>query len=180
VADWRGYGYLEFDGQVLGPKSEEFRRFMSLPGRSACEFEIALRIAPDDPDLVLLRQNGWNIVDPARVADPSRYRTYVTASSGEFSCAKGGYVGTRSGWFSDRSACYMAAGRPVILQSTGFEERLPTGRGLFAVRTVEEAVDAAARVSSDYAWHSAGAREIAREFFDSHKIMQTMLQAAGL
>ena len=104
----------------------------------------------------------------------------MSGSAGEFSCVKGGYAGTRSGWFSDRSACYLAAGRPVVLQSTGFKDHLPTGDGLFAVRTPEEAAEAIRRVRLDYNRHAAAARELAREFFDSDKVVGRLLSDAGI
>jgi hypothetical protein len=104
----------------------------------------------------------------------------VTGSLGEFSCAKGGYVGTRCGWFSDRSACYLAAGRPVVLQATGFENLLPTGKGLFAVAKVEEAVEAIRAIRRDYPRHAAAARGLAREFFDSDTVLARLLRDLGL
>jgi hypothetical protein len=180
VADWRGYGYLEFEGQVLGPKAEEFRKFIRLPALAGEEVEIALNVDPADPDLALLREHGWRIESPAVVTTPEAYRDYVGGSLGEFSCVKGGYAGTRGGWFSDRSACYLAAGRPVVLQATGFEDLLPTGRGLFAVETPEEAADAIGAVRRDYALHSAAARQIAREHFDSDKVIGGLLARAGI
>jgi hypothetical protein len=127
VADWRSYGYLEFEGKVLGPKADEFRKFLHLPEKAGEAVEIALNIDVTDPDLELLQHWGWRIESPTIVATPEQYRDYVAGSLGEFSCVKGGYAGTRGGWFSDRSACYLAAGRPVVLQSTGFEDLLPTG-----------------------------------------------------
>jgi hypothetical protein len=118
--------------------------------------------------------------DPQSVSTPGRFRDYVTGSLAEFSCAKGGYVGTRSGWFSDRSACYLAAGRPVVLQATGFEDVLPVGEGLFAVRDVDEAAGAMAEVRGDYDRHRAAARELAREFFDAGQLLSRMLEESGL
>src|SRR5205823_2133013 len=161
---------LEFEGRVLGPKAEEFRKFIGLPGLAGEEVEIALSIDPDDPDLGLLREHGWRVESPEVASTPARYRDYVAGSAGEFSCVKGGYAGTRCGWFSDRSACYLAAGRPVVLQATGFADLLPTGRGLFSVGTVEEAAEAIRAIRSDYARHSAAARAIAREHFDSGRV----------
>src|SRR5262249_2171810 len=111
---------------------------------------------------------------------PTLYRSYVAGSLGEFSCAKGGYVGTRCGWFSDRSACYLAAGRPVILQATGFEDLLPTGKGLFAVRTVEGGAEAVRAIRRDYELHAAAARRIAQEHFDCDRIARRLLADAGL
>jgi hypothetical protein len=178
VADWRGYGYLEFEGRVLGPKAEEFRKFSTLPRLVGESVEIALNIDPEDPDREWLRGQGWQIEGPQAVASPDDYRRYVEHSRGEFSCAKGGYVGTRCGWFSDRSACYLAAGRPVVLQSTGFEDHLPTGEGLFAVATVEEAAEAVRAIRSDYERHAAAARRIAEEYFDSGLILAQLLAEA--
>jgi hypothetical protein len=180
IAGWWGQGYLEFSGRILGPKAEEFRKFLDLPQRVGESLEIVLEINPDDPDIALLRQCGWQLRSPASVARPEAYRDYVRTSFGEFSCAKGGYVGTRCGWFSDRSACYLASGRPVILQATGFEDLLPTGRGLFAVSTVEEAVEAMQAVRRDYRLHSAAAKAIAREHFAADRVVARLLAEAGV
>jgi hypothetical protein len=180
VADWRSYGYLEFEGRVLGPKAEEFRKFLDLPALAGEPIEIALNIDSQDPDLADLVAHGWRIESPEVVATPAQYRDYVAGSAGEFSCVKGGYAGTNSGWFSDRSACYLAAGRPVVLQATGFADLLPTGRGLFAVGSTEEAAEAIRAVRRDYALHSTAAREIARDHFDAAKIARRVLSAAGI
>jgi hypothetical protein len=180
VADWRSYGYLEFEGRVLGPKAEEFRRFIDLPALAGEPIEIALNIDPQDPDLADLVAHGWRIESTAVVTTPAQYRDYVAGSAGEFSCVKGGYAGTNGGWFSDRSACYLAAGRPVVLQATGFADVLPTGRGLFAVGSAQEAAEAIRAVRRDYERHAAAAREIAREHFDAAKIARRVLSAAGI
>ncbi len=142
--------------------------------------EIALNIDSADPDLGLLHENGWHVESPEVVATPARYRDYVAGSRGEFSCVKGGYAGTHGGWFSDRSACYLAVGRPVVLQATGFADRLPTGRGLFSVANVEEAAWAIQTIRREYALHSAAARAIAREHFDSAKVVAGLLKEAGI
>jgi hypothetical protein len=180
IGAWRDYGYLEFQGQILGPKVDEFEKFMALPRVAGEEPELALAIDEDDPDRERLRKAGWRLEDPAEVATPDRYVEYVAGSLGEFSCAKGGYVGTRSGWFSDRSACYLAAGRPVVLQATGFEDLLPTGEGAFAVSDVDEAAAAIAAVRVDYARHSRAARRLAEEFFDAERLMTRMLSESGV
>lgn len=180
VGAWRDYGYLELDGQVFGPKVEEFTKFIELPRVSGEELELTLAIADDDPDRELLRAHGWRLEPPSLVSTPASFRRYVAGSLGEFSCAKGGYVGTRSGWFSDRSACYLAAGRPVVLQSTGFEDVLPVGAGVFAVRDVAEATAALAEVRGDYQRHSRAALELAREFFDAERLLTRMLVESGL
>jgi len=180
VGAWRDYGYLEWEGRIVGPKAEEFERFIDLPARTGQGFELALSIDPDDPDLPRLLEHGWKVEDPGRLAAPAAYRDYVRGSLGEFSCAKGGYVATRSGWFSDRSACYLAAGRPVVLQATGFEDVLPTGAGLFAVADVEEATRAVGEIRADYPRHSRAASQIAREHFDSDRLLARMLAEAGV
>ena len=180
VGAWRDYGYLEFEGRVLGPKVEEWERFLDLPRRAGEDVELVLAIDPDDPDRERLLASGWRLEDPRLVSTPASYRDYVAGSLGEFSCAKGGYVGTRSGWFSDRSACYLAAGRPVVLQATGFEDVMPTGRGVFAVASVDEAAAAMAEVRADYGTHSAAARELARELFDAEHLLRGALDVAGL
>jgi hypothetical protein len=180
VADWRSYGYLEFEGQLLGPKAEEFRKFIDLPRLAGQALEIALNIDQEDPDLTHLQSHGWRVESPELVATPAQYKEYVAGSVGEFSCAKGGYVGTRCGWFSDRSACYLAAGRPVVLQSTGFEDLLPTGKGLFAVATAAQAVEVIHAIRRDYATHSAAARGVAQDHFGSDNILAGLLAEANL
>jgi hypothetical protein len=180
VGSWRDYGHLEFEGQILGPKVDEFERFIDLPRRAGEPLEIALAIDDDDPDRERLLEHGWLLEDPAVAGTPAGYRDYVAGSLGEFSCAKGGYVATRSGWFSDRSACYLAAGRPVVLQATGFEDLMPTGAGVFAVHDVDEAAAALARVRADFAHHSRRAREIAGELFDAERLMAHMLSQADV
>jgi hypothetical protein len=180
IGAWRDYGYLEVEGRTLGPKVDEFEAFLDLPARAGEPLELVLAIEPDDPDHERLLAHGWLLRYPVTVATPARYRDYVCGSLAEFSCAKGGYVGTRSGWFSDRSACYLAAGRPVVLQSTGFEDVLPCGSGAIAVTTADEAAAAMADVRGDYARHSAAARELAREFFDADKLLGDALALAGI
>lgn len=180
IGAWRDYGYLDFHGETLGPKVDEFERFLDLPRLVGEPVELALAIEDDDPDRPRLLEHGWRLTNPAIVATPERYRDYVSGSLGEFSCAKGGYVGTRSGWFSDRSACYLAAGRPVVLQATGFEDTLPTGLGVLAVHTPEEAAEAMRKVRADYARHATAAREIARTHFDAERLLGGALELAGL
>jgi hypothetical protein len=180
VASWRDYGYLEFEGRMLGPKVEEFQSLLDLPRRTGEQLELVVDLHEQDPDRLRLIEHGWRLEDPSVVATPERYRRYIEGSLAEFSAAKGGYVGTRSGWFSDRSACYLAAGRPVVLQSTGFEDVLPTGEGLLAFDTCEQAAESLRRVRADYARHSKAARAIAREHLDSQRVLPRLLAAAGL
>lgn len=180
VAAWRDYGYLEFEGRLLGPKVEQFQQLLELPQRSGEQLELVVELHEQDPDRARLLAHGWRVESPALVSSVGGYQRYIEGSLGEFSAAKGGYVGTRCGWFSDRSACYLAAGRPVVLQSTGFEHVLPTGEGLLAFQTIEQAAEALARVRSDYERHSRAAREIAREHLDSDRVLARLLETAGV
>jgi hypothetical protein len=158
-------------------KDREFRRFQSLPSRSALPLELALG-SIDDNEREELRRDGWTVTDS--IVDPEEYRGYIVDSAGEFTVAKEQYVAPRSGWFSDRSACYLAAGRPVVTQDTGFGKFVPTGEGLFAYSTTEEAVAAIEAIAADYERHSAAAREIAREYFDAQRLLQRMLAEIGV
>lgn len=166
---------------MSGPKAEELRRFLRLPALAGEPIEIALESSSGDELVGDLVQNGWRVESAEAVAStPEAYQEYVTASAGEFSCVKGLYVASRSGWFSDRSACFLAAGRPVVIQDTGIQALLPTGAGLFAVGTVEEAADAIRRVRMDYERHSTIARQIAIDQFDARRVLPILLQAMGI
>ncbi len=183
IASWRGpFGPVRFDGRTLGLKVHEFRRFVTLPQETHHCFEIALRIDPaDGRDLESLRHHGWRIVDPLAVAgNPEAFRSYVRDSGGEFSVAQGVYVGTNSGWFSERTARYLASGRPALVQDTGFSRQYPVGEGLIAFRTRDEAVAGAERITRDYDTHCRRAREFAEEFFDSDRVLSGFLQAVGI
>jgi hypothetical protein len=180
ISDWYTQGYIQFEGQVLGPKVEEFRKFIDLPKLAGEALEIALLISPDDPDIERLSSCGWVLESPERVRTPAMFRDYVMGSAGEVSCAKGGYARTNCGWFSDRSACYLAAGRPVIVQATGASDVLPVGKGLFSFSDLEEAAGAIKAVRRDYAAHCRAARALAEEHFDSDKVLANMLKLAGI
>jgi hypothetical protein len=174
-------GYQPFEGVVWGPKAEELKRFLRLPSMAGEAIEIALESGSGEDLLQELASNGW-LVESAELltSSPESYREYVTASAGEFSCAKGLYVGSKSGWFSDRSACFLAAGRPVVIQDTGIKEVLPTGAGLFAVDTVEEAADAIRRIRADYQRQSSIARQIAVSHFDASRVLPALLEPMGI
>ena len=178
VAHWRGYGSIERDGISYGQKAHSFRPLFPLPPRTGDRFEVALDIHPaEQADLVALKSNAWQLLDPGDVAgDPLRYRWFVQESAAEVGIAKSGYVVSRSGWFSDRSACYLAAGRPVLAQDTGFGEHLPTGKGLLAFRDLDEATDAVAAVRADYAAHARAARQVAVEYLDSDRVLSKLLR----
>ena len=183
VASWRGaFGPLEYEGRTLGLRVHEFRRFFELPERAPVEFELALDIdEAETDDLGALRRHGWELADPRLAAgDPCRYRDYVQGSSAELMVAKNLYVETNSGWFSDRSACYLASGRPVLAQDTGLDGLLPTGEGLVTFSTLEEAVAGVGEITGDYERHSRAAREIAEQHFSAAKVLPRMLERLGV
>ncbi|MBI3943419.1 MAG: hypothetical protein HY326_10440, partial [Chloroflexi bacterium] len=183
IASWRGpYGPVHYGGKTFGLKVHEFRRFIQMPELASQAFEIALNIHPaDGKDLRLLQQHGWQIVDPRVVApDPNAFRSYVQTSGAEFSVAQGIYVDTHSGWFSDRTVRYLASGKPVLVQDTGFSQNLPVGEGLLAFRTLEQAVSGAAQIGRDYERHCRGAREIAAAYFDSDKVLSKLIEETGV
>ncbi len=178
VITWRGpFGPIEFGGETYGLRVHEFRNYATVPKLAGASCELALRIDPSETaDIALLRQGGWSIVDPRVVAsDPMSYRRYVQGSKAEFMVAKNLYVRTRSGWFSDRSACYLASGKPVVAQSTGTEHRYPVGEGLITFSSLEEAVSGVQEVFGNYRHHAARARELAQEYFDSDKVLRDLL-----
>ena len=178
VASWRGpFGPIEYGGRTYGLRVHEFRRFLELPERAGVDFELALDIdEADEADLRKLREHGWQLADPLDAAgDPWRYREYVQRSAAELMIAKNLYVDTRSGWFSDRSACYLASGRPVLAQDTGLEGLVPTGDGVLTFRTPEEAAAGARAIVGDYRRHSRAARELAAEHFAAERVLPALL-----
>lgn len=160
-------------------KDREFTKFADLPARSSVKFELASNGAEYIPDT--MRSGGWSHVSVDDVAtDPSRYRDYIRRSRAEFTVARDQYVRPRTGWFSDRSACYLASGRPVITQDTGFGKFLATGNGLFAFNNTEDILCAIDAIESDYAAHSQAARDIAIEYFAAEKVIGSLMERAGL
>jgi hypothetical protein len=183
VGSWRGpFGPIEFEGVTYGLRVHEFRKFAELPRRVSEPFEIALDIDDADAsDVELLRSGGWSLSDPGEVAaDPWSYRSYVQGSSAELMVAKNIYVESRSGWFSDRSICYLASGRPVLAQETGFSRHHPVGEGLLAFSTLEEAVDGVERIAREYEQHSRAARRLAEERFESGRVLGGLLANLGV
>jgi hypothetical protein len=179
VASWRGaYGTVEYRGKTYGLRVHEFRKFIALPRLTGEPFRLALDIHPAEVnDLALLEENNWTLVDPLEAAgDPSRYQAFIRNSKAELMIAKNIYVQTNSGWFSDRSLCYLAAGKPVLAQETGFSRHYPTGEGLLAFSTPEEAAEGVNEISGNLARHSRAAREIAREYFDSDRVLTRLLE----
>lgn len=174
VASWRGpYGRVEHRGRCYELKAHQFRKFIELPERLPTPMEIALDIHPADArDRAALAAHGWEVVDPAAVAgDPESYRRYIAGSAAEFSVAQGIYVDMDSGWVSDRTVRYLAAGRPALVQDTGLSDHYPVGQGLLVFRTFEEAVAGARAIADGYEIHRLWARQLAEEFFDSDRIL---------
>jgi len=182
VASWRGpYGPLEHQGATLGLKAHEFRKFVRLPELAPGTFELALDIHPaDEKDLALLDQHHWRVVDPKLVVrTPDLFRRYVQTSGAECSVAQGVYVETNSGWFSDRTVRYLGSGKPVLVQDTGFTRELPSGMGLIAFSTLEQAVAGAEHIQRHYAEHSRAARGIAAEHFSATTVLGRLLADIG-
>jgi hypothetical protein len=180
VANWSSYGGLTYEGEHYGQKDEEFLRLLDVPRRTAQRLELAISGGQDVRGR--LRAAGWSVRDAGEEVstDVPTYRNYIRNSRGEFSAAKHAYVKTRSGWFSDRSVCYLAAGLPVVLQDTGFSDWLPTGRGVLAFATPDGAVDCLDRLNADYAAHRRAAREVAERLFDYRVVLPRLLQRAGI
>ena len=164
------------NGVAYCGKSAEFRKFMDLPGRSKLPLEVALSGTAPRAELTAA---GWNLRQGAEVSgDPWAYRQYLADSMGEWSVAKNAYVASRSGWFSCRTACYLALGVPAVVQDTGFTPYIPAGEGVMAFNTMDEAAAGIDRLASDPARHAKAALEIAREYFDSAKVLGQLIERA--
>lgn len=178
IGHWRSYGSIEHEGIHYGQRAHSLRGLIELPNRVKGQFELALGIHLDEvDDLEALRRNDWSLVDPIAVAGtPDQYASYIRRSEAELGIAKSGYVRSRSGWFSDRSACYLASGRPVVAQETGFGAVLPVGEGLLSFATLDEAAEAVERVRTNPKTHRAQARAIAEDLLDSRSVLSRLLR----
>jgi hypothetical protein len=182
ITEWT-WEELHYNGQIFSvSKRAGYLKYLRLPRLVDCPLELAANIGHSDPmgDRVLLSQNGWRVIDPHQVASsPERYQEYILASRGEFICPKPIHVQLRTGWFSDRSLAYLASGRPVIAEETGFSERIPTGTGLLTFHDLSTAATAIAEVNANYERHRRAARELVEACFDWRKTVETILSACA-
>jgi hypothetical protein len=172
---WRGFRDVVHNGVLYGQKDREFPRFAELPRHTPQPFRVALTGAPPED----LARHGWEVVPgwvPSRT--PWSYRAFIRESRAEFGVAKHGYVRMRGGWFSDRSVCYLASGRPVLVQDTGLDDWLPTGKGVVTFDDVPGAVRGVEAINADYEGHRRAARRIAEEYFAAERVLPPLLDAA--
>jgi hypothetical protein len=181
IATWQNKGKdIVYQGETYyWSKDREFLKILDLPRRRTVPFELAVGVPPKTRRL--LKTNKWRLVEPLELSSNlESYRNFILHSRGEFTVAKDQNIRLRSGWFSDRSACYLAAGRPVMTQDTGFGSRLPTGKGLFAFSTMDDILEAVDEIESDYAGNCCAARDIAEEYFAGEKVVGSLMQRARL
>ncbi len=177
VMSWSPLGDQRYEGRFFGQKEREFEPFFSLPREAGEPMEVAVKV----PTEVWKRMTdgGWRVVDPVQITrDPTSYQLYLAASKAEFSVAKHGYVTTRCGWFSDRSSAYLASGRPVVVQETGFSDQIPAGEGILSFSTPEQARAQIEDVTGRYEFHCRAARAIAEEYFDARKVLSSLIEYA--
>jgi hypothetical protein len=203
VMNWASYKPLRYGGRLFGQKDVEFERFLELPrkvtpttlevalgptrhvdwesrGRSDQRERDVLEVGGSTAPEARLRQAGWRVVDAMDVCShPDAYRAYIESSKAELTIAKNGYVVGRPAWFSERSACYLAAGRPVVAEDTGFSTIIPVGDGVLSFNTPDEAVSAIHEVEHNYAQHASAARAVAEACFDSDKVLGRLIETAG-
>lgn len=181
VMNWASYRPKIWEGCSYGQKDLEFEKFSGLPSLTPAKLRLAMGLGVGGRrPAERLRQLGWDLVEPQEVVpDHFTYRDFLRNSYGEWSIAKHGYVAALTGWFSCRSACYLALGRPVVVQETGWTRHLPSGLGALAFQTPAEAAEGIQRISSDYSRHSEAARKLAEEFFDAKKVCGSLLKEIG-
>ena len=178
VMHWQSHKPVEHKGKKYGQKDVEFAKFLALPELTRVPLEVAAAGRVPTEQLLSL---GWRVRDAQEVTVSfDSFRDYITASSGEFSVCKEVFVANNNGWFSDRSAAYLSAGRPVVMQDTGFSAHLPCGQGLFAVRTLDEAAAALDAIAADYERQSRLAHEVATEYLSAEKVLGKFLSQIGM
>jgi hypothetical protein len=177
VLNWSAWSDVRLNGTTYGHKGRSFEPYLDLPARAGSKLVLAAGgPAPKD----VLGERGWTLVDPLTVTGTiEAYRTFIAHSKADFGVATHAYVASRSGWFSDRSTCYLAAGRPVLHQDTGFTDWLPTGEGVFAFSDPDEVVAALEELDRDYERHAHAARALAEERFEARTVIGDMLDRAG-
>jgi len=178
VSNWQMNEWMEGPtGWYRNDKRTAFLPYVDLPRRVTQPLELALFLGGDDDERVALEQKGWRVRDAHEVvATPDRYQNYIAQSGGEFSCAKPSYVNLQTAWISDRTLCYLASGKPAVVQHTGPSRFLPDACGLFRFRDVEEAADCLEVAQRDYGEHCAAARALAEEYFDARKVVRRVLE----
>jgi len=175
VMKWESYPGKNHNGRYYGMKAECFDDFMDLPKKTNSIMELA--VSDSAAPRQRLIENGWHLSSPQKISsDPWKYQEYIQQSKAEFSIAKHGYVAGRTGWFSERSACYLASGRPVILQDTGFSDWLKTDFGLIPFNDAREALFAIEEINNNYVRHSRNARELAEAYFSSDKVLTALIE----
>ncbi|MFN6531282.1 glycosyltransferase family 1 protein [Nostoc sp. ChiSLP03a] len=175
IMQWHSYREVVYEGVTYGNKDKEFLKFIDIPQLTKQQFRIALSGGfPDE-----LSQYGWEVI-PGWIASftPESYQKFVQTSCAEFGVAKHGYVATKGGWFSDRSVCYLASGKPILVQDTGLSDWLPIGEGILTFCDQQEAVKGVEAINADYEQHQYAARRLAEEYFDSDKVLSSLLEAA--
>ncbi len=176
VAHWEGYKSSEWRGEWFHGKREEFQKFTDVPRHISRPVELATHVTAHEAELGPFREGGWRFVEAAPICRTlDAYGDYLRGSSAEFSVAKGGYVLSRAGWFSDRAVCYAASGKPLVAQDTGVGPVLPVGEGFHSFRTAREAAAAAERVMADFPAQQRAVRALAEEYFDSAKVIGRLL-----
>jgi hypothetical protein len=176
VAHWEGYKSSEWRGEWFHGKREEFHKFTDVPRNVSRPIELAMHVTAHEAELAPFREGGWRFVEAAPIcSEIDAYGAYIRGSSAEFSVAKGGYVLSRAGWFSDRAVCYAASGRPLVAQDTGVGNLLPIGEGFHPFSTPQEAIAACERVIADFPAQQRAARALAEEYFDSNKVITRLL-----
>lgn len=179
VTQWTWGRGLSLQGKLISTsKRDAYLRYLELPRKITQPLELAANLHPEDRtgDRELLLSHGWKLAEPHAIAKtPALYRRFIGRSRGELSCPKPVFRELKTGWFSDRSAAYLASGRPVLAEDTGFSDHLPTGRGLLTFSNMEEAVEGFQEINRAYACHMRAARELAEEYFNSEKVLRNML-----
>ena len=177
VSSW-GQQTFNYAGHYSGEKADNWWCFVELPQKTPQALEIVMNTASDENN-ALFRAHGWVLADPGQLDDLAAYQRFIGQSRAEFSIAHHGFVQFKTGWFSDRSARYLASGKPVLVQSTGLEAYLPTGQGLLTFTTLEEAVAGIEAINQDYVAHCRAARDIAVAYCDAEKVLARMLEQMG-